>query len=135
MRCDDFSLGTLSGMQEPAEVSLGSRSLALLIDWIIALMLTAVVTGSNVLGSGASNPLLPIVVFFVQAWLLTGLLGMTIGKRLLRIRVINAQGGAIGLGRAAVRSALLCLVVPALVMTEDKRGLHDLAAGSKVVPA
>jgi uncharacterized RDD family membrane protein YckC len=30
---------------------------------------------------------------------------------------------------------LLSLVIPAIVMNEDKRGLHDLAAGSRVIRA
>jgi hypothetical protein len=34
-----------------------------------------------------------------------------------------------------VRTALLCLVIPAIVMNDDKRGIHDLAAGSRVAPA
>lgn len=115
------------------EASLGIRSLALLIDWVICLLLASFLTGTEVLGDNSSNPLLPVAIFFVQATLLVGLLGVTIGKRLMRIRVVNRDGLPIGLWRAAVRSALLCLVLPALIMTDDKRGLHDVAVGSKVV--
>ena len=43
---------------------------------------------------------------------------------------IEMNGGPVAL----VRTALLCLVIPALVMTDDKRGIHDLAAGSRVAP-
>ena len=66
---------------------------------------------------------------------LTGLLGFTIGKRIFRLKVENVEGQPIGILRAFLRSALVCLVLPAVVMTDDKRGLHDLAAGSRVIRA
>ena len=49
--------------------------------------------------------------------ILTGLFGYSIGKRILGIKVENPDGRPIGLVRAFVRTALLCLVIPALVMT------------------
>ena len=35
-------------------------------------------------------------------------------------------------GYAALRTALLCLVVPALIQNEDQRGLHEIVSGSRV---
>ena len=115
------------------EPSLGRRLAALTIDWFIALGTAAAITRTPVFTEDRVNEWVPLVVFFVEVALLVGLLGFSIGKRIVGLRVINTNGDPIGLVRAGIRTALLCLVVPAIIMTEDKRGLHDLAAGSKVV--
>ena len=61
---------------------------------------------------------------------------MTPGMRLTRIRCVRfADGGIIGVPRALLRGVLLALVVPALIMDANLRGLHDRAAGSIVVSA
>ena len=39
-------------------------------------------------------------------WLLTGILGQTLGKLALRIQVVDSQGTVPGLGRAALRELL-----------------------------
>ena len=44
-----------------------------------------------------------------------------------------AAGGAAGGWRAVVRTALLCLLVPALLVDADGRGLHDRLTGTAVV--
>ena len=45
-----------------------------------------------------------------------------------RIRCVSwADGGRIGMPRALLRGVLLALVVPALIMDGDRRGLHDRA--------
>lgn len=58
-------------------------------------------------------------------WLLTGLRGQTLGKMTLKIQVVNGQGKAPGLGRAALREVaksilltllLYLLLVPLAVM-------------------
>lgn len=116
------------------EVSLLRRLAALFIDWFVALFSAAALTGSQVFGEGSSAPWVPVLAFFVEVALLTGLLGFSIGKRILGLRVIDVAGRAPGIARAMLRTALLCLVLPAVIMTDDKRGLHDLAAGTKVVP-
>jgi uncharacterized RDD family membrane protein YckC len=74
-----------------------------------------------------------IVVFAGQDLLLTGLLGSTIGKRLFRMRVVRLDGRVIGPGWALLRTALLLVVVPALVQDRDQRGMHDRAANAVVV--
>jgi uncharacterized RDD family membrane protein YckC len=73
--------------------------------------------------------------YIVEVTLLTGLLGYSIGKRLFGLRVENPAGKPIGLVRALVRTMLQFLILPVLVMNEDRRGLHDLAVGSRVIPA
>ena len=72
------------------------------------------------------------VLFAAQDFLLTALTGFTLGKRLLRLRVVRLDGRPVGL-RALPRTLLLMLVVPALMMDRDLRGLQDKAAGTVVV--
>lgn len=65
--------------------------------------------------------------------------GATPGKRLAGLRVEGAEGGRAGLAQLALREAvkllslgLLGLPFLALLLRRDRRGLHDLAAGTRV---
>jgi uncharacterized RDD family membrane protein YckC len=110
---------------------------ALLIDWFAC---TAIAVAflyhptaghySNVL---VQPKLWTPVVFGIEDFLLTGLTGWTLGKRLLGIRVIRIDRRPVGLPRAFIRTLLLMLVVPAMMMDRDLRGLQDKAAGTIVV--
>lgn len=115
--------------------SLGRRLGALLVDWFIAVFSAAAVVDIAVPPASPRQELIATGFFVVEVALLVGLLGVTIGKRLFGLRVEGPEGRPIGLLRALVRTVLLALVIPALIMNEDKRGLHDLAAGSRVIRA
>jgi uncharacterized RDD family membrane protein YckC len=106
--------------------SIGRRALALLVDWLLALL----VANAFLDGLGSFGPL---VVFAVVQVLLVGTLGFAVGHRLLGIVVVRVGGGPAGPVAALVRTALLVLVVPAVVLDPDSRGLHDRAAGTVVV--
>ncbi len=108
---------------------------ALFVDWFIALLSTAAITGAPIVGSSNTNPFIPVGVFFVEVGLITGLLSYSIGKRVFGIKIIGTDGGPIGLVRALIRTALVCLVFPPLIQSEYQRGLQDVAAGSMVVRA
>jgi uncharacterized RDD family membrane protein YckC len=112
--------------------SLLRRLGALLVDWIIASLSAAAVAGTHYPPKDVKENLLITAFFVVEIAVLTGLVGFSIGKRIFGLRVEGRDGRPIGLVRAFVRSVLLCLVIPAVVMTDDKRGMHDLAAGSRV---
>ncbi|MCW2825529.1 MAG: hypothetical protein JWQ91_2446 [Aeromicrobium sp.] len=115
--------------------SLGRRLLALLIDWIIAALSAVALAGVDYPPKNVEQNLIITAFFVAEVGLLTGLVGMSIGKRLLGMRVENPAGRPIGIPRALLRTLLLSIVLPALIMTDDKRGLHDLAAGSRVIKA
>ena len=76
-------------------------------------------------------------------WLLTGLKGQTLGKRLVGIKVVDAQGNIPGLGRAALReipgkliSALaLCIGFFWIAFDNNKQGWHDKLADTYVLKA
>jgi uncharacterized RDD family membrane protein YckC len=103
---------------------LGRRLLALLIDWLLCLVISL-----WAIHSGAWT--LPI--FAVQDYLLSAFAGMTIGKRLLGIRLMRVDGHPIGFGWALLRTLLLLTVIPPLITDHDLRGLHDRAANAVVV--
>jgi uncharacterized RDD family membrane protein YckC len=127
---------------------LGSRFSAALIDFAIkgALVLAIVIAATLVGGDLAAIVVFAIgllfamigydILFEVRAG------GRTPGKRALGLRVVLADGGAVGLRASAVRN-LLRLVeglplsyVPAIVsilLTHDNQRLGDLAAGTVVV--
>jgi hypothetical protein len=104
--------------------SMGRRVLALIIDWLLCMVIAYWLTHSQ---------FWTIAVFAIEDYLLTALTGLTVGKRLVGIRVIRTNGGPVGLRWALVRTAILLTVVPALLTDRDLRGLHDRASDTIVV--
>jgi uncharacterized RDD family membrane protein YckC len=104
--------------------SMGRRALALIIDWLLCMLIAYWLTHSQYW---------TIVVFAIEVYLLTALAGITVGKRILGIRVIRTNGNRVGFGWAAVRTLLLLTVVPPLLTDRDLRGLHDCASDTVVV--
>lgn len=98
-----------------------------MLDWLLSL---AVARGF--FGAGSWQPL---AVFAAENLVLVATLGTTVGHRLLGIRVIDLRGGLPRPLPVLVRTALLCLAVPALIWDRDGRGLHDRAARTVVVRA
>ena len=74
-----------------------------------------------------------LAVFAVEVLVLTGLAGGSAGQIARGLRVVRLDGRPLGLPRAALRTMLLLLLVPALIWDRDGRGLHDKAADSVVV--
>lgn len=106
--------------------TLTRRGAALVLDWLLALLV-----GETLLPGLSSFA--PLLVFAVVQVVLVGTLGFGAGHRLLGMRVERPLGGPAGPSAALVRTLLLVLVVPAVVMDDDGRGLHDRAAGTVVV--
>ena len=117
---------------------MGRRLLALIVDWLLCALIASSVTG-HVLFAGAGDKhyfaaqYLGLGLFVLEVYLLTAVSGLTVGKRLLRMRTIRTDGGAPGFKWAAVRTLLLLFVVPACLTDRDGRGLHDRAANTIVV--
>jgi uncharacterized RDD family membrane protein YckC len=127
---------------------MGRRVAALVIDWFACQAIATVLLPGDVLA--------PVWIFAVENVLLVGTIGTTLGHRLLGLRVRRVAApallaatvpeGAADAPRAdpgpdvppnpllaAVRTALLCLVIPAVVWDADGRGLHDRVAGTAIV--
>lgn len=104
---------------------LGRRVAALAVDWLACSLIAYAFFDYRALAITA--------VFAVENVLLVGTLGHTVGHRLLGLTVQRQGGGPPWPARAAVRTALLCLVIPAVVWDADGRGLHDRLAGTVIV--
>ncbi|MFI8099748.1 RDD family protein [Streptomyces sp. NPDC101118] len=101
---------------------MGRRFAALSIDWALCLLIAyGLLAGRDWQAMGNW----PVVVLLVLSVLTVGTVGFTPGKRLVGLRVVAENGGRLGIGRVALRSVLLVLVIPALVWDRDGRGLHD----------
>lgn len=75
------------------------------------------------------------LVFLVAYTGFIGVFGESPGMRLLKIHCEGiADGRPIGLGRALLRTALIVLLVPALLITNDGRRWHDKVTGATVTP-
>jgi uncharacterized RDD family membrane protein YckC len=62
--------------------------------------------------------------------------GRTLGMYLVGIRLIRVdRDAAVNPWLAVVRTVLLVLIVPAVIVDRDGRGLHDRAVGTAVVNA
>ncbi|HEV3382329.1 MAG TPA: RDD family protein [Trebonia sp.] len=117
---------------------MGRRVLALIADWVLCEVIVAAVTRHEIFASTMDSRYFAtmdwtLLVFALEVWLLTGINGVTIGKRLLGIRVIATDGSRPGFGWALLRTILLLFVVPPLLSDRDLRGLHDRAANTIVV--
>jgi uncharacterized RDD family membrane protein YckC len=114
----------------------GRRIAALVIDWFVAILVASIFVGEDVWTGAGAGLWAPLAALAVELTVLDGLLGYSIGRRLLSIAVVRIDGRRpVGIPRALLRSVLLCLAIPALINDQDRRGLHDLAAGTVVVRA
>lgn len=105
----------------------GRRLGALAVDWALCLLIAyGLVTDSY--GQATSNWALGLL--FVMSVLTVGTVGSTPGKRLFGLRVVSVRGGRLGVLRVVLRSALVCLAIPALIWDRDGRGLHDRLSGA-----
>ena len=132
---------------------LGERAAAALCDLLV---LTAI--GSALVGAASSGTGLPFRQILVEealglgiAWAIfvigysvffVGSCGQTIGRMVMRLRVVGTDQFSVGFGRAAIRLAawvvsalpLLAGMLPAL-RDPERRGLHDRLSRTRVVKA
>ncbi|HET9166889.1 MAG TPA: RDD family protein [Candidatus Angelobacter sp.] len=92
-----------------------------------------------------SSAFVYIALAFVGQWLYEALLTSsswqgTIGKRVLRLKVVDEAGNRISFGRSTGRffakilsSMFFCIGFIMVGFTERKTGLHDMLAGTKVM--
>lgn len=110
----------------------GRRLGALAVDWGLCLLIAY---GLLTHGYDQATGNWALLVFFVLGLLTVGTVGFTPGKRLFGLRVVPEGGGRLNPLRALVRTALLCVAVPALIWDRDGRGLHDRLARTVEVRA
>jgi hypothetical protein len=105
----------------------------LIIDWAACMAVAVGFFGSGVLTGGGWRAWMILTVFFVESTVLSWLAGGSFGQLLSRIAVVRLDMKPLGLWRAVLRAFLVSLALPALVISMDRRGLQDLAAGTVVI--
>ncbi len=110
----------------------GRRFVALFVDWMIANILVVITTGATPWDADFVT-WLPLLYWFVTVSLSTALTGASIGQHWLKLRVIRLDRRPVGLLRGGLRTALIALVIPPLVLDGNGRGLHEVATGTVVV--
>ncbi|MFI7481727.1 RDD family protein [Kocuria sp. M1R5S2] len=106
----------------------GRRAVALVLDWFLCWGLAQLLVPEwNAHGLGT------LACLFVLNVLLVGATGHTPGHLVLGLQVQTLDGRPAGFARSALRSLLLCLLIPPVVFDPDQRGLHDRAVGTLVV--
>ncbi|HWI30780.1 MAG TPA: RDD family protein [Microbacterium sp.] len=100
----------------------GRRLAALAIDWAAAVLIS--------LAFFAYDSLATLAIFAIAQVVFIPTLGASPGHRILGMRLAPMAGGWVGLWRPLVRTALLVLVIPAVIWDADQRGLHDKVAGT-----
>jgi uncharacterized RDD family membrane protein YckC len=125
---------------------LGKRIVAVLVD----LLLLAVVTGAITAPLTAISPrvggplgsLISTVVAFAYFTFMEGSYGQTLGKKVMNLVVVEADGGDCTLGGAAIRNLLryidwlpffYLVGVVVIYLTDDDQRLGDVAADTLVV--
>lgn len=128
--------GQALGLPENGPRSLartGRRLAALMVDWLACYGLAALLMSFGLV----SQAMLSTAVLAV--WLVVGatsvrLFGFSPGQFALGLMVVPVDGRQhTGLGRAVLRGVLLALVIPALFMDADGRGLQDKFTFTAVV--
>jgi uncharacterized RDD family membrane protein YckC len=111
----------------------GRRVVALFVDWFVASLVASAVLQRPLWSGGNDLTTSQLLVFCVMTGVLVGLLGFSIGHRLLGLRVIRLDERPVGVLRGMLRAVLVSLLIPPLVYDRDRRGLHDKAANTIVV--
>ena len=116
--------------------SSGRRAVAFAVDALGSGLVARLVDPVDVEGTlDASVGLLPVAVLAVVTVVGLLLAGQSPGHRLLGLQVRRLDGTRLSFVPAALRTALLVLLVPAVITDRDGRGLHDRASGTVVVRA
>lgn len=121
----------VSGPGSPAGWS--RRFAALIVDWALANVVAFALAGSSVWDASGGRTWVPLVCWLVMVWLATTLTGASPGQWVLGVRIVRLDRRRIGAVKAAVRTALIGLVIPPLIFDREGRGLHDLAVGTAAV--
>ncbi len=128
--------GASIGLPQSGRGSLASwfaRIAALILDWGASMIVAVFLFGAGVLREGGWRAWMILAVFFVQTAVLTALTGSSFGQLLARIAIVRLDGQRLGWLWAAARAAMICLVLPTVVIGAERRALNDLVLGTVVV--
>ncbi|MFC0674252.1 RDD family protein [Brachybacterium hainanense] len=103
----------------------GRRVVSLLIDWSICSLVSVLLF--------SYDSLVTLCLFVGLNLALMTLFGATPGQYLLRLRTQPVVHRYPMLVRSLIRTALMLLVLPAVIWNRDRQPLHDVLAGTAVV--
>lgn len=110
-----------------------SRVGAMIGDWAASMLVAVGLFGMEVMTGSGWRSFMVMAVYFVEASVLTALTGASFGQLIARIGIVRLDGGPLGWWRPFTRTALKCLVIPALVVGAERRALTDLLLGTVVI--
>lgn len=76
-----------------------------------------------------------LLIFALWRIIFTVSIGASLGQKILGLRVQSVSGEWAGIWAPVIRTALICVVVPVIIIDADGRGLHDRVAGTAIVRA
>lgn len=104
----------------------GRRVGALFVDYGAAYVIS---------GFFAWDPLAILAIFAAIQIVFVPTIQGSPGHRIFGLKLVRLDGAWTGLWRPVVRTALLIVVIPAVIWDADQRGLHDKAAGTVLIRA
>lgn len=112
------------------------RVFALIVDWTVSTLVVVAFVGLEEYAEpGSVASAWTLVVYVVEAALLTWLAGGSFGKLVTGLRVVPIDGRIRPMNPLLLllRQVMVALVIPPLVFRADGRGLHDMVAGTATV--
>ena len=110
----------------------GKRILALIFDWVAAILVVQVIPNGPDYGT-QSNSLLTLLVFAIEVTLFTWMMGSSFGQRIVGIRVRDlVKDSNPTLVQSLIRTLLIVVLIPPLLADTGGRGLHDRIAKTKI---
>ena len=108
------------------------RILALIFDWVAAILVVQVIPNGPDYGT-QSNSLLTLLVFAIEVTLFTWMMGSSFGQRIVGIRVRDlVKDSNPTLVQSFIRTLLIVVLIPPLLADAEGRGLHDRIAKTKI---
>jgi hypothetical protein len=112
---------------------LGRRLAALFVDWLLAYGLAALAMSLGLVSLRLLSSAI-LVIWLILGIVSVRLFSFTPGQFALALRVASVdERQYVGLGRAVARGLMVALVVPALFVDVDGRGLQDRLTGTAIV--
>ena len=108
------------------------RIFALVLDWSASLLIVRLLFPELTFGSDLYG-VWTMAVFALEVIILTWLTGASFGQRIIGIGVVSYRSERLALWQVVARTLMIILVIPAVVMDKDKRGLHDILVGAGVI--
>jgi uncharacterized RDD family membrane protein YckC len=110
----------------------GKRILALIFDWVAAILVVQVIPNGPDYGT-QSNSLLTLLVFAIEVTLFTWMMGSSFGQRIVGLRVRDLiKDSNPTLVQSLIRTLLIVLLIPPLLADAAGRGLHDRIIKTKI---